>query len=221
MISSHEVRWFLEGGINQHPSLRHWVEEGATDPQWIGRLGGKPDAYLLVPGASDMGIKWREGQLQIKGLECALGTQKFTGLFEGRVERWLKWGYTGESVEDAFSKWFKLPKDVPRIVEVHKTRCLRRVRLNPFVATAIEVDSKTVIDRGGALEVTDLRVGVQAFTSVAFEAFPNDSGMHGDFSVFVNAYLEKLSGVELKESNSMSYPAWLQSLDEQSCRGGL
>jgi hypothetical protein len=212
MISSHEVRWFLEGGIDQHPALRRWVEEGATDPKWIGRLGGKPDAYLLVPGASDIGIKWREGQLQIKGLECALGTQKFTGSFEGKVERWIKWGYEGKSVEGAFSQWFKLSKGAPQIVEVHKTRCLRKVRLNPFAAMAIEVDSKTLIDRGGALEVTDLRVGTQAFTSVAFEAFPNDSGMHGDFSVFVNAFLGKLSGVELTESNSMSYPAWLKSL---------
>jgi hypothetical protein len=213
MISSHEVRWFLEGGIDQHPELRRWVEEGATDPKWTGRLGGKPDAYLIVPGAADMGIKWREGQLQIKGLECSLGTQKLAGSFEGKVERWIKWSYEGKSVEAAFSPWFNFSNATPRIVEVHKTRCLRKVRLNPFAAMAIEVDSKTLIDRGGALEVTDLRVGAQAFTSVAFEAFPNDSGMHGDFSLFVNAFLGKLSAVELDESNSMSYPAWLQTLE--------
>jgi hypothetical protein len=118
--------------------------------------------------------------------------------------------YEGTSVEDAFAPWFKSSNDAPQIVEVHKTRFLRKVRLNPFTSKPIEVDSKTLIDRGGALEVTDLRVGVQAFTSVAFEAFPNDSGMHRDFTVFVNAFLGKLSGVELTESNSMSYPAWLQ-----------
>jgi len=106
MISSHEVRWFLEGGVDQHPALRRWVEEGSADPRWIGRLGGKPDVYCAIPGAADMGIKWREGQLQIKGLECSLGTQKFTGSFEGRVERWFKWGYEGKPIEDAFTPWF-------------------------------------------------------------------------------------------------------------------
>jgi hypothetical protein len=211
MISSHEVRWFLAGGVDQHSALRRWVEEGAVASKWTGRLGGKPDAYLIVPGARDVGIKWREGQLQIKGLESSLGTQKFTGPFEGKVERWIKWGYEGKSVEDAFAPWFKVSGAGPRIVEVHKTRCLRKVRMNPFTPMPIEVDSKTLIDRGGALEVTDLRVGAQAFTSVAFEAFPNDSGMHGDFTVFVNAFLGKLSGVNLTESNSMSYPAWLQT----------
>jgi len=78
---------------------------------------------------------------------------------------------------------------------------------------AIEVDLETLIDRGGALEVTDLRVKNRSYTSVAFEAFPNDSGMHGDFIVFVNAFLGKLGGVVLNESNSMSYPAWLQTLE--------
>ena len=212
MISSHEVRWFLEGGIDRNPSLRQWVEEGAADPKWTGRLGGKPDAYLIVPGAADIGIKWREGQLQIKGLECSLGTQKFIGKFEGKVERWIKWGYEGKPIENAFTPWFDPTSVAPQIIEVHKTRFLRKVRLNPFSPAAIEVDSKTLIDRGGALEVTDLRVRGQAFTSVAFEAFPNDSGMHGDFTALVNAFLGKLSGVELKESNSMSYPEWMQTL---------
>jgi hypothetical protein len=206
MISSHEVRWFLDGGVDQHPGLRRWVEEGSPDPRWIGRLGGVPDAYWVIPGAADMGIKWREGQLQIKGLECSLGTQRFTGSFEGKVERWIKWAYDGKSVADEFT-----PSS--RIVEVHKTRCLRKVRLNPFTPMAIEVDLKTLVDRGGALEVTDLRVKDHSYTSVAFEAFPNDSGMHGDFIVFVNSFLKKLSGIELNESNSMSYPAWLQTLE--------
>lgn len=213
MVSSHEVRWFLEGGVDQHPALRRWVEEGAANPKWTGRLGGNPDVYLIIPGAADMGIKWREGQLQIKGLESSLGTQKFTGRHEGRVERWIKWSYEGKSVEDAFAPWFKLSNTAPRIIEVHKTRCLRKVRLNPFTPTAIEVDSKTLIDRGGALEVTDLRVGAHASTSVAFEAFPNDSGMHSDFTVFANVFLEKLIEVELTESHSLSYPAWLQTLE--------
>ena len=86
------------------------------------------------------------------------------------------------------------------------------MRINPFAPNPIAVDAKTPIDRGGALEVTDLRVDTQAFTSLAFEAFPTDSGMHSDFTVFVNAFLEKLSGVELVDAQSMSYPAWLQTL---------
>src|SRR5204863_427567 len=68
MFSSQEVRWFFDGSIEQFPALRSWVEDGARNPQWIGRLGGKPDTYVVVPGGIDMGIKWREGQFQLNEL---------------------------------------------------------------------------------------------------------------------------------------------------------
>jgi hypothetical protein len=42
MISSHEVRWFLEGGVDQYPDLRRWVEEGAADPHG-------PDGWVENP----------------------------------------------------------------------------------------------------------------------------------------------------------------------------
>lgn len=212
MFSSHEVRWFLEGSIERHPALKNWVEDGATTPRWVGRLGGKADEYIVVPGSGDMGIKWREGQLQIKGLESSLGTQVFSGHHEGKVERWIKWSYDGKSIEDAFGHWFSKTQAGPRVVEVFKSRCLRKLRLNPFTHGLVEVEANSSIERGGCLEVTDLRVGADAWCSVAFEAFPDDSAMHGDFTAFVNVFLEKLQDVRLLESNSMSYPAWLQTL---------
>jgi len=208
MVSSQEVRWFIEGSIERHPALKRWIESDVSHPKWIGRLGGKPDAYLVIPGAVDMGLKWREGQLQIKGLESSLGTQVFRGGHAGTVERWMKWSYAGNDIHEAFGGWFRSS----RVVEVFKTRCLRKLRLNPFRHEAIEVEPDALIDRGGSLEVTDLRVNATAYCSVAFETFPNDSAMHEDFTALVNKFLGELEGVELTASNSMSYPAWLQTL---------
>jgi len=212
MFSSHEVRWFLEGSIDEHSELRRWIQDGAPSPKWQGRLGGKPDVYVVVPEASNMGIKWREGQLQIKGLECALGTQIFSGSHIGKVERWMKWGYAGDSIARDFAEWFSPSGSGPRIVEVFKTRCLRKVRINPFTGELNEVHPDQPIDRGGTVEVTDLRSGSKAFSSIAFEAFPNDSAMYGNFTLLVNEYLKDLKDVRLTESNSMSYPAWLQGI---------
>jgi hypothetical protein len=36
--------------------------------------------------------------------------------------------------------------------------------------------------------------------------------MHEDFTALVNGFLETLEGVELSASDSLSYPAWLQTL---------
>ena len=100
-LASHEVRWFFEGKANQHESLKRWFETiapmpkspGVGPPVWKGRLDDQPDVYLLVPGSDDMGIKWREGELQIKGRVSSLGTQVFCGRHQGKVERWIKWSY--------------------------------------------------------------------------------------------------------------------------------
>ena len=40
-----------------------------------------------------MGIKWREGTLQIKGRIEDQGARRFGTRNEGRVQRWIKWTY--------------------------------------------------------------------------------------------------------------------------------
>ncbi len=221
MLASQEVRWFFSGGIERYPAMRRWVEEFTPIPQetpvlrpeWKGRLNDRPDVYLLVPDGSDMGIKWREGQLQIKGLLSPLGTQLFSGGHQGNVERWIKWSYEGPSVERAFGHWFNSASGAgPRLVEVYKTRCLRKVRMDPQSSGLKEVAASVYVDRGGNLEVTDLRVGSDSYCSIAFEAFPDDSAMHRDFTTFVKAFLEGLEGMVLSASTSKGYPAWLATL---------
>ncbi|MGO4882341.1 MAG: hypothetical protein ACLP59_16145 [Bryobacteraceae bacterium] len=221
MLSSHEVRWFFRGTVDQHKGLRKWAEfnnpierdSGIAAPEWKGRLNGKPDVYLIVPEHVDMGIKSREGQLQIKGLQCALGTQVFTGGRQGCVERWIKWSYEGEAIDQAFAGWFSEGGVTgPRRIEVFKTRCLRKARLDPQSGKAKEVNPDEHIERGCALEVSDLRVGTDSFSSLAFEAFPDDSAMHSDFNHFVNVFLNDLPDIPMSATNSMGYPAWLMRL---------
>jgi len=101
-LASQEVRWFFEGESADHGTLRHWFE--TTDPLhkgtsigapiWKGRFDDQPDVYLPVPGCEDMGIKWRERELQVKGRVSDLGIQVFCHRHRGQVERWIKWSYT-------------------------------------------------------------------------------------------------------------------------------
>jgi hypothetical protein len=221
MLPSHEVRWFLNGGIDQNKALRAWVEScrpferigDFEDAAWKGRLNGMPDVYVLVPGHADIGIKWREDQLQIKGLQCLLGTHTFASGHQGYIERWIKWSYDGPAIKEAFGRWFSSePNAAPLTIDVFKTRYLRKARLDPQSGKAKEVEIKEHIERGCALEVSDLRVGGASYCSVAFEAFPDDSAMHADFRFFVDSFLNCLTDSELTLSKSMAYPQWLGSL---------
>jgi len=215
-FASPEVRWFFEGAVDKNPSLRTWFETsspipkkgGFGPPVWTGRLDGKPDVYLLLPGADDMGIKWREGNFQIKGRVASLGVQSFCGRFQGQVERWVRWSYAG--MPEAYQNLFLDGKAHGLVtVSVGKTRALRKISLNTYNGSASEVDPKSFIDRGINFELTDLEVAGRPYCTLAFEAYPDDSGMHAAFTRVVEILLGGLTGVELGEENSMGYPEWL------------
>jgi hypothetical protein len=220
-FASYEVRWFFEGQANQHASLKHWFEtvvpipkaSGVGAPVWKGRLDEQPDVYLLVPGSDDMGIKWREGELQMKGRLSSLGTHVFCGRHQGKIERWIKWSYA--NTPEAYQRLFLGAQETGLVTaSVQKTRALRKVRLDTLTGTAQEVDAQALVDRGLGCELTDLEVAGKAYCSLAFEAFPDDSAMDGAFMQAVESFLDGLTGVHLGAAHSWSYPAWLGSIIE-------
>lgn len=215
-LATHEVRWFFEGKAHQHEALKRWFETiapmpkspGVGPPVWQGRLDDQPDVYLLVPGSDDMGIKWREGALQIKGRISSLGTQVFCGRHQGKVERWIKWSYAHTPA--AYQRLFGAEQETALVTAaVRKIRALRKVRLDTLTGMAEEVDAQTCIDRGLGVELTDLEVAGKAYCSLAFEAFPNDSAMAAAFTEAVEAFVDGLTACDLTVASSQSYPAFL------------
>ena len=215
-LASQEVRWFFEGPANQHESLKRWFETvapipkgpGVGSPVWKVRLNDDPDGYLLVPDSDDMGIKWREGELQIKGRVSSIGTQVYCERHQGKIERWVKWSYS--DMPAGYKRLFVIGKETGLITaSVRKTRALRKVRLDTMTGKAQEVDAQTFVDRGLGFELTDLEVAGKAYCSLAFEAFPNDSAMDAAFTQALEAFLDGLKDVDLTAACSQSYPAWL------------
>lgn len=212
-LASIETRWFLEGGVDRHPQLRQWFETCAPfprrgdvgKPQWQGRAGGQPDVYLLMQGCTDMGVKWREGSLQIKGRVADLGPRRFGTRHEGRVQRWVKWTYT--EVPAAYRALFRTDSGCALdTAPVHKTRGLRLIGLDS--GTPEEVPPGTVLEHGVGFEMTDIELNGKRYCSIAFEAFPDDRTIAGEFDAVVAACLDDVA-VTLPVGASMSYPDWL------------
>ena len=218
-FSSHEVRWFFDGTSDQYESLRRWFETVAPFPKnpdvgplvWQGRLDDQPDIYLIIPGSIDMGIKWREGELQIKGRMASLGTQIFCGRHQGNVERWMKWSYP--NMPPTYKNLFFVGHEQDLLtVPVKKVRAMRKVRVNTVTSQPEEVESTTQIDRGLGIELTDLQIKGNAYCSLAVEAFPDDSAMSSALTEVVEAFLSDLTDIDLDAARSKSYPAWLDTI---------
>jgi hypothetical protein len=208
-----ETRWFFDGDSGHHPALRRWFETCAPfprradvrAPRWTGRAGGAPDIYLLMPGCADMGIKWREGMLQIKGRVEDLGTRHMGTRHRGRVQRWVKWTY--EEVPAAYRSLFSSGATHGlATAAVHKTRALRMISLD--AGEPVEVMPGGVLRRGVGYEMTDLELDGGRCCSIAFEAFPDDAVTAAGFDTVVTGFLDELP-VALDAGASMSYPDWL------------
>lgn len=216
-LASHEVRWFLNGESKAHSKLREWFEQsapfardpGVAPPAWKGRQDDEPDVYLIVPGADNVGIKWREGELQIKGRAVDMGAKHFGQRHAGHVEQWIKWSFA--ELPDSYREMFAGNKGGVIRIPVRKTRALRKIRLDTMTGKAQEVDAKTMIDRGISVELTDLIIDGIAYCSLACEAFPDDSGMHDAFSRSVGVFLDSAPR-DFGIQTSFSYPEWLRTL---------
>lgn len=212
-LASIETRWFFEGDVSHYPALRQWFEsctpfpraDHVPAPEWRGRAGGAPDVYLLMPGCTDMGIKWREGTLQIKGRTADLGERRFGTAHAGKVQRWVKWTYP--EVPAAYRALFDAnAAHGLATAPVYKTRALRMISLD--AAKPEEVAPGIVLERGVGFEMTDLELRGERYCSVAFEAFPDDAVAKAGFDAAVAGFLGELAG-PLGIDASMSYPDWL------------
>lgn len=219
-LMSQEVRWYFPGELARFPELRQWIEttkpfpeEGTVrPPAFEGRQDDKPDIYLFVPDADDMGLKWREGRFQIKGRTSRRGVQRFAHHFYGAVETWAKWSYEGDDVKHAFAGWFDGSPGRPwQPVSVRKTRLLRKTRLDAR-GRHVEVAATAFPDRGLNVELTDLEIGGQRYCSLGCEAYPDDTSLADSFVDVVSAWLEDLeiTRAVLAEHQSMGYPEFLR-----------
>jgi hypothetical protein len=228
--STLEVRWFCPGPLAENGSvLEDWFRRR---PTYDG--GGKPapiawapplpawrqDRYLVVPGHDDMGVKWREGQFEIKGREAALGHQVFAPAIEGWCERWFKWSYAGEAIERRFRGLFH-DCAANGIVTVEKRRLMRHVRLAPSGAV-IEAGPGDERERGIDIELAQVRIAEtpgEPHWTLAFEAFPSDFPPER-FAHVVDRFLEGCPALPLSADRSISYPRWLLDFDQSGGSSG-
>jgi hypothetical protein len=184
--------------------------ESRSDVRGVRWSEPRDDVYLVVPSAEDLGIKWREGELQTKGRRALVGNMVFGDRIRGSVEQWTKWSHEGPAVDASFKPLFTSvnPKTT---ITVWKRRALRKVRLDPF-GQAEEVPDSEHIDRGVNCELTDLKAQGLAYASLAFEAFPDDSEMPEQFTQVVTAFLGGFNPAAFGRAESKSYPGWLNQL---------
>lgn len=199
MWESAEIRWFYEGDIPA--GVQDWLAQvpGIPDQQPI-----RTDHYLRLAGDDSLGIKLREGRLEIKQRLDRHGIVSFDQRVAGLLQTWRKWSFPLAPVGGPSG----VPGPASSWIAVHKERRLHRYALldqNRLVSAATD----RYPPQGCDLELARLSAARQRWWTLALEAF-GPEGTLGDTVLLAGQRLFSYADPpQLEARSSWSYPTWL------------
>jgi hypothetical protein len=202
MYLTAEIRWFYWGTTPQ--AVHDWLERGIGLPDV---QPARQDHYLHLPGNASLGIKLREGRIEVKQRLRQRGTAHFGENVAGVVEHWRKWSFPISTPELDPRTWLT---PATSWIAVDKVRRLQRYRWDTDGTVSV-VRLDRMPEWGCEFELSEVRAGGGRWWSVCFEAFGEearlDDGLYAVASIFLQSW-----PVVMEEEQSIGYPAWLSLL---------
>ncbi len=202
MLTTYELRWFYPGKIPEQ--IQHWFEDNCLIKP-IQPSETRDDIYLYSPECKFLGIKLRQGRLEVKWRKAELGLINFGEFVEGKAEKWGKW-LCCDPTEESFQ-----PQQVlnnPVWVSVQKSRYSQHYQVSPEFSPR-SVTANENIGNGCSVELTQLVVRENAWWSLAFEAFGDDARLMENLQLTASWVFNTYRGSKLLAVDSYAYPSWL------------
>lgn len=200
----YEMRWFFQGAAK--PEIISWFqggEFGAVLPETEERT----DVYLRSLD-NGLGIKLREGKLEIKWRRKA---EPFTAMgvhVRGKLEDWEKWSW-----RDSQGKSDRIIQDM---IKQKKDNCwlevkkLRMQRKYEHVGDRISEVGMTVRpSRGCMAELTTLGIMGVPWWTMALDLFGTEQESVETAERWLALAIKKYPGPALDDAASVGYPEWL------------
>lgn len=180
ILESWEVRWFGQGAVPI--VLQQWSEENELTTQPV-----RTDHYLIHSAGNAIGIKWREGNLQIK--EKVVENVKKPWI--GHYKKWsfgLKENDLLQRIE-AHEEW----------IAVTKKRELAKWRVEEGALYRTDPGNEEI---GVELEISAVMCKEKLWWTVAFEATGGAQNLEKG--------LKEIKIPEIKGAHLMGYAEWLE-----------
>jgi hypothetical protein len=204
VLSTAEVRWFHAGKIPG--KLRSWFRKLAANADV--KAGLQPlrtDHYLLERDTDALGVKFREGRVEVKQRQGERRLSSFGPGWDGYVESWRKWGFPlidarrrGKDFE-SFDNW----------IAVQKKRRVITYSISPK-GKLIALSGDAGAERGCSVELTQVRVKKTLWWTLGFEAKGRRENLESTLEQVARAVLNGSAPPTFEPTDSLSYPGWLQ-----------
>lgn len=193
---THEARWFIPGVLPQ--TVQAWFKA-------FGKRVVQPprvDQYLLGTDAT-LGIKTREGSLEVKQRSTDRGEFTFRPGITGRVESWVKWSFplatSAAPINLDAANWMPVTKVRQLLLYTFSEQ--GEINLNP----PGEYPTPFI-----GLELTELQLAEkESWWTVGLELNGPPESDHSDL-LRLAEHVFQSPPAELAQAQSLSYPAWLK-----------
>lgn len=198
MFSSTEVRWFFNESLPE--AVSDWFDlfDPVIQPP-------RTDYYLKNTDNARMGIKLREGQIQIKCLVAKKGVQYYANAV-GKVSQYEKWSFPVVSNEE----WSALVARPDVWIPTKKERKMLRYTLGGGFPDRIEMDER--IQEGCEVELSKIELIDKTYWSLAFEAFGPSAEMNLEKTTR-EIFESKTSPIFFDEENSLGYARLIHDIN--------
>ena len=193
-----EVRWFYSGTLPDQ--VFDWFD---TLGEPLAAADTRTDIYLQS-SSPDLGIKLRQGNLEVKYRQAKLGSIAIDNHPVGQVEQWSKW----ICIDDLSGLTPERIADKPGWIEVSKIRYQRLYQVNFNENIRLISIPKPTANAAG-IEVTQLKLADQIYWTIACEYFGDRLELPHQFLSLVQSLM---SGFPISNSPPLisgGYPEWL------------
>ena len=200
-LLTREVRWFGRGAIPAE--LQSWFDH-------LGEIQTQPprvDLYLAGMDAS-VGIKLREGLLEIKPRMEDYGIQTFLAGVAGRVGGWSKWSFSL-----AESDW--LGSEAAYWIPVEKVRQILYFRYGGAGEITLSLPGE-LPESGGGLELTAVKLSQESrWWTLGFEVIGPQEEQGEILPRLARHAFDRQDRPMLPAEKSFSYPEWLAKYSQK------
>lgn len=198
-----EVRWFF---TDEAPSqVLHWFQRGEREPEL---QPPREDFYLCLKDRDSLGIKLREGKIEVKQRHSDEGIVRFSERVAGRVEHWRKWSYKLDQAEAALAG---IQTPAGAWLGVKKERQLRKYEITDS-EQLIPVPASDYPEQGCDIELTTVMIGDQTWWSLCLEAFGDENRLQANLWLAARQIFTGAEPVDFEDKYSYGYARLLMDI---------
>ena len=200
MFPTIEVRWFHKGVMPDDVIPKILSKDQKLIEQPL-----RKDRYYYKTSDGTMGIKIREGRIEIKSRFDDYGNIKFNEQIEGRVEHWQKWSF---NIEETDLNYRNVLETTSSWIGITKERKLCRYQISDnHLSILPENEFSEMICH---FELANINIRGEDWWSLAFEAYGEGSKLFNNLVLTVKHVFSDIDLPLFNINNSFSYPKWLE-----------